>query len=243
MNDAQTLGGERQTRSIPTEITAAPVISTPSPQSSSGDVTLSEAPTLKSEHGEFAAFHQGYVWSAISLADTKAAWSFAVCAGMIAYLLARAPIQSLVLSLPWTAASLLFAAALFCLGAGALFAFLVIVPRLGASPEGLVYFGAVARRHAAETYVFDVGRSTPDALTRARLTHTFDTSRIADRKYRHLRASMWSALAGLTCAAIFIALGWTTVDTTSVRALHQDRASAADHQNDAARKPDTGGQP
>lgn len=210
MNDAQTPRIGPQAASIPEEIASAPAMSGPVPEPSRGEVVPPDHPALKAEHGEFAAFHQGYVWNAISLADTKAAWSFAVCAGMIAYLLAQAPTASLFLNSPWVLASYLCAGALIGLSVGAVFAFLVIVPRLGGSPEGLVYFGAVALRKNAVSYVSDVGRAAPDALTRARLTHSYDISLIADRKYRHLRTSMWAALAGLVCAAIVIAMGWTT---------------------------------
>lgn len=183
---------------------------------------------LTDEHRDFAAFHQGYVWNAITLADTKASWAFAICAGMVAYLVGKEETRTILLQMPWTPMSALAAATLLLLIAGAAFAFLVIVPRLNASSEGLVYFGAVARHADAATYVCAVAGSSLRDLIRARVVHAFDISRIASRKYDLLRRSMWCAVAGLALAALLTALGWRTPEQTEKPPVHADAPSAAE---------------
>lgn len=183
---------------------------------------------LSDEHRDFASFHQGYVWNAITLADTKASWAFAICAGMVAYLVGKVETRTILLQMPWTPLSVLAAVTLLLLIAGAAFAFLVIVPRLNASSEGLVYFGAVARNADSDTYVRAVAGSSLRDLVRARVVHAFDISRIASRKYDLLRRSMWCAVAGLALAAILTALGWRTPEQTDRAPVDAEASPAAE---------------
>lgn len=164
-------------------------------------------------HRDFASFQQGYVWNAISLADAKATWTFAICGGVIAYLLASTDIATEILNASWSVGTAVTIVALLGLIVGAAFAFFVIFPRLSASGGGVVYFAAVAGRCDANAYVDDVSALDQDELTRARLMHAYDISRIARRKYRHLQKSMVAAVCGLIAAAMMVASGWVNNDS------------------------------
>lgn len=194
---------------VPAAIVAAPRLPSGQGASDDGELAAVPEPALEPAHGEFAAFHQGYAWDAITLADTKAVWTFTVCGGALAYLVAQWPVRSLLLALPWSGVAALTAASLALLATATFFAFQVIVPRLTSSADGVVYFGSVARRPNADAFITDIARTTPAALTRARLTHSYDLARIADRKYRRLRMSMWFGFVGLITAAFALALGAT----------------------------------
>lgn len=194
---------------VPPEIAAAPRLPSGLGHSDGDEVTPAPADHLDPIHGEFAAFHQGYAWNAITLADSKATWAFTVCGGVLAYLVAQSPIRALLLAVHWPAVTYVSTVSLGLLTLATFCAFLVIVPRLGAAPNGLVYFGSVAKRSDATAFINDVSRTSAADLSRARLTHSYDLSRIADLKYRRLRLSMWSGLLGLACAAAAILLGAT----------------------------------
>lgn len=211
MTDSQHAGKPARAGGVPPEIAGAGGLpTTPVAVADIHDIVPTDA-ELTDEHRDFAAFHQGYVWNAITLADTKASWAFAICAGMIAYLVGKEETRGLLLRTPWIPLSGLAAVTLLLLIAGATFAFLVIVPRLSASPEGLVYFGAVARRADGDAYVRVIAGSSSRDLVRARLVHAYDISRIGSRKYVLLRRSMWCAVAGLALTAVLTFLGWRTL--------------------------------
>lgn len=211
MTDSQHAGKPARAGGVPPEIACAGGLpATPVAVADIHDILPTDA-ELTDEHRDFAAFHQGYVWNAITLADTKASWAFAICAGMIAYLVGKEETRGLLLRAPWIPLSGLATVTLLLLITGATFAFLVIVPRLSASPDGLVYFGAVARHADGDAYVRAIAGSSSRDLVRARLVHAYDISRIGSRKYVLLRRSMWCAVAGLALAAVLTLLGWRTL--------------------------------
>lgn len=209
MTDPQSTRTTPADAPVPPEIAAAPRLPSGHGPADHGEVAPTQIERLESIHGEFAAFHQGYGWNAITLADTKAVWAFTVCGGVLAYLVAQSSVRALLIVLPWSSTAYVCAASLGLLALATFFAFLVIVPRLGAAPRGLVYFGSVAERPDAGTFIADVSRASATDLTRARLTHAYDLSKIADRKYRRLRISMWLGLIGLAVAAGAILQGAT----------------------------------
>lgn len=209
---------------VPAAIVDAPRLPSGQSASDNGELAAVSEPALEPAHDEFAAFHQGYAWNAIALADTKAVWSFTVCGGTLGYFVAQEPVRSHILALPWSGVAALASISVALLAIATFFAFQVIVPRLTSSADGVVYFGSVARRPNADAFITDIVRTTPAALTRARLTHSYDLSRIADRKYRRLRISMWFGLFGLVTAAIALAFGATEAPGAASRVDSRDVA-------------------
>lgn len=197
MTEAQQPADTTRPIQVPPEIQAAPQIpvrsETPERLVSTTDPRLDEA------HSAFAEFHAGYVGSYIGLADTKAAWTFAVASGALAYMLGDEEFRRSMLghSLTWSPTSALFFATAILLLLSAAFSFLVIVPRLSTSGEGIVYFGAVAKRSSASDYVRDIAsRKAPD-LAQARLKHCYDISKVCLIKYQQLKKAILFGLPGL----------------------------------------------
>lgn len=182
---------------VPPEIQAAPQI----PVHSETPVGLMSTtdPRLDEAHSAFAEFHASYVGSYIGLADTKAAWTFAVASGGLAYMLGIDGFRQAMLghALAWSSTTALFLATAILLLLSAAFSFLVIVPRLSTSGEGIVYFGAVAKRSSASDYVRDIAsRKAPD-LAEARLKHCYDISKVCLTKYQQLKKAILFGLPGL----------------------------------------------
>jgi hypothetical protein len=154
-------------------------------------------PQLLDFHRDFANFHEGYVRSYISLADTKAGIIFALTSSIIAYLFSDAhfhkllfmPTRSWSTGLAYISSSALLLAATFSAW--------VIAPRTLHTGEGLVFFGSVSRYRSDLAYVRAVRESSEAELTEARLRHCYNVSQVCWRKYRVLRSAIWSGAIGL----------------------------------------------
>lgn len=181
---------------VPPEIQAAPAIAAAT--GGPGELVSTNAAKLETIHNEFAEFHEGYISRYIELADTKAAWAFAIASGSIAYIVGSE--LPGFLAIPWSLRWISFIVTVALFLASATYSFLVIAPRLGSSGETVVYFEAVAKRKSADDYVKDVASKNEAELAEARLKHCYDISRICTRKYGFLRRAALlgvPALAGL----------------------------------------------
>lgn len=158
-------------------------------------------------HTEFANFHEGYVRSYITLADTKAAVVFALTSSVIAYLFSSSNFHALLFrptsSLP---TALAYGTSIAFVLSAALAAW-VIVPRTPHTGEGLVFFGAVRNYPTDEAYVRAVRESTESELTQARLRHCYNVSTVCWRKYRALKWAIWFSVLGL--ALLLVTLAFT----------------------------------
>jgi len=202
MTDSQQRKGETPTGNVPPEIQSAPRIATPTPRS--GEVVSTGAPQLDEAHSAFAEFHQSYVTGYIQFADTKAGWAFALASGLIAYIFSNEKFSKILFHPVFTLSSLLLSGTTVLLILSAALSFLVIVPRFKSSGEGLVYFGAVAKKRAANDYIQEIASAGESALTEARLKHSYDISRICAQKYKLLRAAFWLGALGLIGMAIIL---------------------------------------
>jgi len=194
---------EITTTFVPTAIAAAPAIGVP--EESIGLIERVDQSNLKPEHAEFAEFHEDYVRSYISLADTKGSWAFAIASGVLVYLFTDNNIREVLLSPSLSCRFGLVLLTGLLMVASAVCSFLVVAPRLSApSGDGIVFFGAVAKHRSATEYIDNVASMSPGSLTHARLKHCFDISRICHRKYVFLRFSIWMGVSGLLGALVTV---------------------------------------
>jgi hypothetical protein len=180
---------------MPPEIQGAPSIAIPATEA--GDIVSTSTPQLDEAHRSFAEFHQGYVTGYIEFADTKASWVFTITAGLLAYIFSSNEIRMILFLPGWNVLFLLVAATVLLLVLSAVFSFLVISPRFSRSGEGVVFFGSVAKKESADTFVREIAAMGEPALTEARLKHSYDISRICARKYGHLRVAFWTGILAL----------------------------------------------
>lgn len=188
---------------VPAEVQAAPPIGVPT--TGQAEVLSTGSLNLDEHHADFAAFQEGYVRDYIGLADTKAAWTFTIASGVLAYLFGQAEIRAALLAPSCSAEYALLVASALSLGLSAFFAFRVVAPRLtSSSGEGIVFFGAVAAKSSAETYIRDVADRSASELTSARLQHCYDVSNVCAKKYRSLKKSIWFGLPALALTLIYM---------------------------------------
>lgn len=172
-----------------------------------GEIVPSSVTPLAEHHADFASFQEGYVRSYISLADTKAAWTFTIASGVLVYLIGNDKIKSTLLApvLAWSYASLVLAVLLLVVSA--FFSFRVVAPRLASnSGEGIVFFGSVAAKGDAAKYVKEVAALTPAEITEARLKHCFDVSKVCNGKYVSLKKAIWFGFPALAVTLVAVVL-------------------------------------
>lgn len=169
-----------------------------------GDVPVeTKRPDLSPFHAEFADFHEGYVRHYINLADTKAAWTFTIASGLLAYLFSRDSVQLALLDPKLSLSNALLLLSTLLLVLSAFYSFRVVAPRLiSQSGEGLIFFGSVARKRDADAYVTAVAAANKCVLTEARLKHCYDVSRVCADKYASLKKAIWLGLPGLAAAMV-----------------------------------------
>lgn len=206
MSAQQIKQGKEQAAVLPAALENAPRIE--APPVALPTLVPRVAGELAAHHGEFASFHEEYVRHHIQFADAKAGVCFAAISAVLGYLISKDEIQTLILRPAWTVQFGIIIAALMLLLAAAAFSFAVIAPRLGShSAEGIVFFGAVAKRETGDAYIADVMACSETDLTTVRLKHSFDISKICARKYWLLKVAIWSAMPGLILALIAILHG------------------------------------
>lgn len=190
---------------IAEEISNAPSIAVEGAEHTDG-LKKSDEP-LHPYHVEFAGFHEDYVRHYISLADQKAGWAFAVTSSVLAYLLVHEKTLPILLKPELDAQfSLLFASSLL-LGLSSSFTFWVIAPRLWVrSGEGVVFFNDVAARRDAADYVNELSKLSELDIARARLKHSYDTSKVCAAKYANLGKGILLGLVGLSNAILALSL-------------------------------------
>ena len=225
-SDQQKLGDERAEPPL-VPVTEMPSLSVP--ETGVPVLSPSQGPNLEECHWDFAEFQEAYVRSYISLADTKAAWTFTITSGMLAYLFSRDAIQVALLEPQWSLRfGTLFLSVVF-LVLSAFHSFRVVAPRLKSpSAEGIVFFSAVAALPNATSYVSAVASKDKETLAEARLKHCYDVSRVCDSKYSALKKSIWLGLPGVALA--LVSLLWSEPPSKKIAPLSQST-----HQGQQAR--------
>ncbi|MFC4309095.1 Pycsar system effector family protein [Steroidobacter flavus] len=204
MSDMQRSSDSPPQGTVPPEIEGAPKIAAPA--TGQGEIVASGTPQLDEAHRSFSEFHQGYVSNYIQFADTKAAWIFAIAAGLVVYILDKNDLKTLLCPPDQNLYLWALVATAALLIASAVFSFLVVLPRLPASGEGIVSFFSVAKKPSADSYVREIASMTDAALTEARLKHSYTISGVCRRKYAHLRCAFITGMLGLAGTALLTLL-------------------------------------
>ncbi len=187
------------------EVRSAPSLAVP--EAGRGEIVQSSVSPLEEHHADFAAFQEDYVRNYILLADTKAAWTFTIASGVLAYIIGTDQTKDALLApvLSWPYATLI--ASLLLLIVSAFFSFRVVAPRLDSkSGEGIIFFGSVAAKDDATRYVSEVAAYGPAEITEARLKHCFDVSKVCDGKYASLKKAIWFGLPALAVTLVAVLL-------------------------------------
>lgn len=229
MSDEQAQSKSSETKiPIPSDIAAVTIL--PAPQSSSSPAykeekiqpasEVSPGPTYK-----FAHESHEYMREYIRNADQKAIFYFSICSALLAF----EHIQSWVTR--WTKSPLTwsimdFASFVSMVGlaiAAALFLF-AVVPRLGGSPRGLIFFKSVANYSSADQYIADITRQKEADLTAEKLRHSYELAKIATSKYRVIGIGLGIAFVATLCSLLLL-VSVSPTQTGSTQAIAEKSVS------------------
>lgn len=152
---------------------------------------------------KFAAESHEYVREYIRNADQKAIFYFSVCSALLAfehtqnwgYRWMKSPSV-------WTAADLVTFVAMITLALAASLFLWTVLPRLGGSPRGVIFFKAIVGFNNVDDYVADVVRRPETDLATEKLRHCFELAKVASRKYDVLNAGLLCGAVGILCSLL-----------------------------------------
>lgn len=177
------------------------------PQDSAKHVSASSPAVPDSILKAAEELHQ-YVREYIRNADQKAAFFFAGCTAMLAYLHAQETSARWLKPLAtWQFFDMLAFVGMAGLALGAAGCLTVVFPRLGGSKRGIIYFGAIVEHDSSSEYAAEVLRTPPVDVARLKLQHVYDLAKVCRSKYRALVASFTAGAIGAGTAILYLLIG------------------------------------
>ena len=154
---------------------------------------------------KFAEETHQYVREYIRLADQKATFFFAGATALLAYL-HKLELTNIWMSSPktWGLIEMLALAATVGLIISTICSLATVVPRLGGSRRGLIFFAAIAEYEGAKEYVADLMRQDTTALCEAKLRHAYELSIVCKRKYSTLIFGQWAGALGVLAVLLLL---------------------------------------
>lgn len=155
---------------------------------------------------KFAEETHQYVIEYIRLADRKAIFFFAGSTALLAYLQRLGLSNAWLVSLSsWRLLQVLAFLATVGLILCAIACITVVIPRLGGSGTGIIFFHSVAKYKNATDYATVVSQKTAQELCEEKLKHTYDLAAVCDRKYGALKLGQWiGAVASVATLILFV---------------------------------------
>jgi len=77
-----------------------------------------------------------------------------------------------------------------------------VVPRLGGSPRGFIFFKSVANYSNADQYISDVVKKQEPDLTAEKLRHCYELAKIAAAKYAAIGVGLRIATVAIICSLV-----------------------------------------
>jgi pycsar effector protein len=147
---------------------------------------------------KFAEETHQYVREYIRLADQKATFFFAGGTALLAFLHRGGASDRWLKPLAvWNLLDAITFVSMAALAVSALISIGVVIPRLGGSRRGYIFFNAIAEHDSGTEYSSAITSLSQTDLVRIKLQHCFDISCVCRRKYEVLRAAVWAGVLGL----------------------------------------------
>ncbi|NIJ79614.1 Pycsar system effector family protein [Xanthomonas cannabis] len=163
---------------------------------------------LAEPHQKFVDSQQSYISAYIQLADTKAAWAFAISSALAAFILTNREHSPL---LKQPSDLIIGSVTLISLAlsvASAIFAFIGIAPKLFSSRStNLFFFGTAANSDSAQDFYLKLSDQDEQSLLETRIYHNFDIARICAKKYMRVKQAFWLGFMAVGLLGIALAMG------------------------------------
>jgi len=216
MNEDQRHPEGRETNiSAPPGITSVTLTPLSEPRTSPANSEVKARPNSEASMAvtiKFAAESHDYVREYIRNADQKAVFYFSICAALLAFEHTQNWAQRwMKLPSAWSAADLLAFVAMAGLAVAAAFFLITVIPRMGGSPRGLIFFKAIAAYSNADEYVSDIVKRTESELAAEKLRHCYELAKVASSKYNVLSMGLRIGAAAILCS-LFLLVGISPAD-------------------------------
>lgn len=176
------------------------------------DIQQPAAPAAAAAPGDaearerFAESAHQYVREYIRLADQKATFLFTGATALLAFLYKNSvSARWLKPVMQWNILDTVTFVAMTALALGVLLALLVVIPRTPGSRRGFLFWEAIAEYDTGRQYSDELRQLSSATLFQVKAEHCFDLARVCRKKYRMLRAAMWTGAVGLA-ASLFVFL-------------------------------------
>jgi len=155
-------------------------------------------PRISDSHVAFLRSEQGYLSEHIRMADQKATAMLAISLGALGYLFSKGRYADIFRLHPaqWALTHPLELVSVLLLLIGLGTALLVLLPRFRKSPNGLIFWEAVARHGSGQNYLTAVSALSSSQLAEHICDHCMAAANVASHKYRLLRVCFWTAPFG-----------------------------------------------
>lgn len=167
-----------------------------------------EVSALSDSLNSFAQHTHSYLREYIALADQKAAFVFAVGAGLLVYLYEKSTSQMWLKSIKeWSLMDAISFIAIFGLAASCVMAIAVVFPKLKGSRRGHIFWSGISEFDTSSEYANSVANLTEASIVDETLKHNYELSSICKRKYSILNISLISGAVGAVFAILFLVFG------------------------------------
>lgn len=194
---------------IPGVVSTTPLIDTkPTANGSEGIKADLSASTLNQRELDvmlkFGEETHQYVRDYIRQADQKAAFFFAGLTALLTYLNSLGFTNKWFINpSSWTLIHILSFIATMCLIIGSMCCILTVMPRLGGTKRGVIFFQGICEYEGPFVYSEDILNHTPRQLCNEKYKHTYELSCVCRDKYSSL---IWGFRFGITGVVVFFIL-------------------------------------
>lgn len=223
MNDRKTQSVSTETEiSTPPDITSVTILPPLQPKQSPSSTEEKTQPMKEGASAptyKFAHESHEYVREYIRNADQKSIFYFSICSTLLAFEHLQSWAARWVKS-PMTWSMVDFASFVAMVGlalAAACFLF-AVVPRLGGSPRGFIFFKSVANYLNADQYISDVAGRQESELTAEKLRHCYELAKIATSKFAWMAIGLWITLVAIPCS-LFLLVSVSPAASSSQQAV------------------------
>jgi len=150
--------------------------------------------------------HQ-YVRDYIRQADQKAAFFFTIAAAVLAYINTQGYTSKwLVNPTTWNLTQALSFLSAVCLAISSMFCITTVMPRLGGTKRGLIFFHAIREFDAQSDYSSELFRRSITQLCDEKYKHIYELSGVCRDKYKSLVFGFRFGILGLALALLLLFL-------------------------------------
>ncbi|NTZ08624.1 Pycsar system effector family protein [Burkholderia metallica] len=202
------LGSAESNISPPPGIASASMLTTPqvsATPTSSDAKTQPPTETANPITYKFAAESHDYMREYIRNADQKAVFYFTICSALLAFEHTQSwSLRWTKFPTTWGIVDLTTFVSMAGLALSAAAFLLVVLPRLGGSPRGLIFFRSVANYESSNDYISDVVKRSESDLASEKLRHCYELSKIASSKYIWIGYGLRIGAVALLCSLFLL---------------------------------------